>query len=212
MDRLSLRASCEYLNEHLPCKQAGATLLIELDGSDQEVVERDAETVGELCLRTGAQEVYVADNATTRDRLWNVRKNVPEALGAMTHHQGREDIVVPPKDIPEAVAAAEGVGKRFGLITACFGHAGDGNIHIWLLKRPEDTVQRWRQRLARALAELYRETKALGGTLTGEHGIGCKRKKFIGLFLGKAELDLMRRIKRALDPRNIMNPGKVFDV
>ena len=213
MDKLSVRYGCEYLNEHLlPQRGTGAMLLIEVDGHDEASVERDSETVGELCFANGAQEVYVADNRTTRERLWNVRKNIPEAMNAISSHQTQEDIVVPPAMIPKVVETVTQLGRKYGMLTSCFGHAGDGNLHARLVKRPGDSLKGWPGKLDKALTELYRETKALGGTLSGEHGIGVKRKKYIGLFLGKNELDLMRRIKRALDPNNIMNPGKIFDM
>ena len=101
--------------------------------------------------------------------------------------------------------------RRAKRITSCFGHAGDGNLHARLVKRPEAPLKGWPRKIDRALTELYRETKALGGMLSGEHGVGAKRKKYIGIFLSKDEIDLMRRIKRAFDPNGIMNPGKIFD-
>jgi glycolate oxidase len=212
MDQLSVRASCKYLNEHLPYGRAGAMLLIETDGEDEESVWRGSETVGELCLANGALEVFVADNPTTRQRLWNVRKNVPEAFSVISPVQGREDIVVPPASIPQLLDAIACIAKRHGLIAPCFGHAGDGNVHIWFVKRPADSVPKFRAKLSKALLDLYRSTKALGGTISGEHGIGAKRKRYLRLFLSSAEIALMRKIKRALDPNNIMNPGKIFDV
>lgn len=212
MDKLSVRYGCEYLNEHLPWQKTGAMLLIEVDGHDEASVERDSEIVGELCFANDAQEVYVADNRTTRERLWNVRKNIPEAMNAISPHQTQEDIVVPPAMIPKVVEIITRLGRKYGMLTSCFGHAGDGNLHARLVKRPKDSLKGWPGKIDKALTELYRETKALGGTLSGEHGIGAKRKKYIGLFLGKNELDLMRRIKRVLDPNNIMNPGKIFEL
>jgi len=212
MDRLSVHVSCEYLNEHLPWQQAGAMLLVELDGSDEEVVRRDYETVGELCLASGAQEVYVADNRTTRERLWNVRRNIAEAFSAMSSEQSQEDVVVPPATIPVVVEVLERLAKKYGMMIPCFGHAGDGNLHARLVKHPADTAEAWQRKLPAALEELYLETKALGGAISGEHGIGVKRVGYLTLFCTEAELSLMRRLKRALDPNNILNPGKVVDV
>ena len=212
MDRLSVRASCEYLHEHLPYQEAGAMLLIELDGSEMEVVEREYETIGELCLENSAQEVYVADNHTTRERLWKVRRNIAEAFKLISPHQSVEDIVVPTASIPEIIPELDRISQRHGVRIPCYGHAGDGNLHATVVKEPADSVERWNEKLPRVLTELYRVAKRLGGTISGEHGIGSKRKQYMHLVVSEGELDLMRRIKRALDPNNIMNPGKIFDL
>jgi len=212
MDAFSVRAGCEYLNEQLACEDAGAMLLIEVDGSDEESVERDYDRAGQLCLDNGAREVYVADNRTTRDRLWNVRKSIPEACNMIFPHQSKEDIVVPPAAIPEMLEVFACTAEKHGVLIPCFGHAGDGNLHARVIKRPEGPLDEWERELPEILAELYREAKALGGTISGEHGIGSKKKRFMRLVASDAELDLMRTIKRAVDPNNIMNPGKIFDL
>jgi len=212
MDRLSVRAACEFLNEHLPWRACGAMLLIELDGPDEATVTRDYDAVGALCTEEGAQEVYVADNRTTRDRVWSVRKNIPEALNAITPHQSMEDIVVPPAAIAEVITVLARLTERHGITIPCFGHAGDGNLHTRLMKNPDESLEDWERREPEILSELYRETAALGGTISGEHGIGAKKKPFLPLVMSEAEMDLMRRIKRALDPDHILNPGKIVDV
>jgi len=211
MDRLSVRASCGYLNEQLPYQQTGAMLLIEVDGSAEETVERDYETVGELCLEHGAQEVYVADNATTRERIWKVRRNIAEAFKIVSPTQSLEDIVVPTANIPKIIPELARLSEKYHVQIPCYGHAGDGNLHATPVKDPREPLDAWRRKLPRLLEELYLATKDLGGTISGEHGIGCKRKQFMKLVASEAEIELMKRIKRAVDPRNIMNPGKVFD-
>ena len=211
MDRLSVRASCEYLNEHMPWQEAGAMLLIEVDGSDEAVVESEYETIGELCLANAAQQVYVADNHTTRERLWKVRRNIAEAFKVQSPHQSLEDIVVPTGHIPEIIPELQRMSEQYGVLIPCYGHAGDGNLHATVVKDPDEPFGRWHAKLPEVLAELYRVTKRLGGTISGEHGIGSKRKQFMHLVASEAELEMMRRIKRALDPNNIMNPGKIID-
>ena len=212
MDQLSVRASCQYLNEQLPYEEAGAMLLIEIEGSEAEVVERQYETTGELCLENHAQEVYVADNHTTRERLWKVRRNIAEAFKVLSPHQSLEDIVVPTASIPEIIPELDRLSRQYGVQIPCYGHAGDGNLHATVVKHPDDSLEQWREKLPALLTELYLAVKRLGGTISGEHGIGSKRKQFMELVMGDAELELMRKIKRALDPNNIMNPGKIFDV
>ena len=212
MDKLSFQTSCEYLNEHLPYREAGAMLLIEVDGNREDQVEEDAETIGELCLKNGAIEVYVADNYTTQERVWSVRRNIAEAFIVISPHQSLEDIVVPTASIPDLMLEVEKISKKYNIKIPCYGHAGDGNLHATLVKNPESTMEEWYETEVKVLKDLYEETKKLGGTLSGEHGIGSKRKDFMEIVSSPAELDLMRRIKKAFDPNNIMNPGKIFDI
>ncbi|KPK66056.1 MAG: FAD-binding protein [Planctomycetes bacterium SM23_32] len=212
MDRLSVQASCRYLNEQLDYERAGAMLLIEVDGSDEEIVRRDYERIGEICLDHRAQEVYVADNHTTRERLWRIRRNIAEAFKVISPVQSLEDIVVPTASIPDLMPELDRLSDRFGVQMPCYGHAGDGNLHVTVVKDPAEPMDAWRRKLPECLTELYRAARRLGGTISGEHGIGSKRKAFMPLVAGEAELDLMRKIKRALDPRNILNPGKIVDL
>lgn len=212
MDKLSVKTSCEYLNEQLPYQQAGAMLIIEVDGNREHMVEEDAETIGERCLKNGAIEVYVADNYTTQERIWSVRRNIAEAFLVISPHQSLEDIVVPIASIPDLMPELEKISKKYNIQIPCYGHAGDGNLHATLVKNPDFTMEEWYDTEVKALKELYQVTKKLGGTLSGEHGIGCKRKDFMNLTASKAELDLIKNIKKAFDPNNIMNPGKIIDI
>jgi glycolate oxidase len=212
MDRLSVHTSCEYLNEKIPYQQAGAMLLIEVDGAEEQVVERDYDTIGNLCMASGAIEVYVADNYTTQERLWSVRRNIAEAFKVVSPHQSLEDIVVPTAQIPDIMPEIARLSAKYDVQIPCYGHAGDGNLHATPIKNPNDTMDEWYRKLPLILEELYIATKNLGGTISGEHGIGHKRKKYMHLVATEAELEIMRKIKRALDPNNIMNPGKIVDV
>jgi len=212
MDKISVKASCEYLNENLPYRDAGAMLLIEVDGSRAEQVEVDADLIGDLCFENGAIEVYVADNYTTRERIWSVRRNIDEGLRIISPVQTDEDMVVPISAIPEFVDGVEEIARKYGILIPNFGHAGDGNLHPTLLKDPDSTMEEWYDTESKALTDMYMLCRDLGGKITGEHGIGCKRKKYLGIVASEAEIGLMKRIKKALDPNNIMNPGKIFDL
>ena len=212
MDQTSVRASCEYLNESIPYEQAGAMLLITVDGSDEGQVEREYETIGELCLAAGALEVYVADNYTTSERIWRVRRNIGEAFNVVSRHQSNEDIAVPIAAIPEVVAKLHELAERYELTIPCFGHAGDGNLHARVVMNPDWPEERWQSTLPKLLRELYALTASLGGTISGEHGIGHKRKDYLPLVMSEPAIELMRAIKRAWDPSNVLNPGKVFDL
>ncbi len=212
MDKLSVKTSCDYLNEHLPYQDAGAMLLIEVDGIKEDVVNADSEIIGELCLDNDAIEVYVADNHTTRERIWSVRRNIAEAFKVVSPHQSLEDIVVPTANIPKLMPYLDQISKKYDIQIPCYGHAGDGNLHATLVKNPEHSMEEWYKIEEDALVELYEATRDLGGTLSGEHGIGSKRKKYMEMMMSPAELNLMRGVKKAFDPNNIMNPGKIFDM
>ncbi len=212
MDRSAFEAACDYLNETIPYRQAGAMLLITMDGTDIERVTNEYEAVGELCLTYGATEVYVADNATTSERVWKVRRNIAEAFNAMTDRQMGEDVVVPPASIPLMVAKLQELAERFGVMIPVFGHAGDGNLHARIAKNPQWTEEQWQAALPRILDELYDLTRELGGRISGEHGIGHKRKKYMPRVVQREYIDMLRAVKRALDPNLVLNPGKIFDV
>jgi glycolate oxidase len=213
MDELSVKTSCGYLNEHLSYGEAGAMLLIEIDGSDAARLEAEAETVGELCLSGGALEVYVADNATTQERVWSVRRSVPEAFKSYSPEQSIEDIVVPVAAISSLMTELGRISRERGFRIPCYGHAADGNIHATLIKDPDMPIEEWYRLERDTLKAIYGVVKNLGGAISGEHGIGSKRKNyFMEETDNTALLELMRRIKRAFDPNNIMNPGKIFDL
>lgn len=212
MDRLSVQTSCRYLNENLPYEEAGAMLLIEVDGAREEQVQADLFAIGELCEEHGASEVYVAEDSTTKERIWGVRRNIAEAFKVESPEQSLEDIVVPTSQIPELIPELERMSEAYGMQIPCYGHAGDGNLHATLVKDPQMDTANWREREDACLRDLYRVTTRLGGKISGEHGIGVKRKRYLAEVADPAELELMRAIKRAWDPNNIMNPGKIFDL
>jgi glycolate oxidase len=186
-------------------------LLITVDGPDAEQVEREYEQIGELCLSNGAIEVYVADNYTTSERIWKVRRNIAEAFKVVSPHQSLEDIVVPIANIPKMVAGLQELATKHDVSIPCYGHAGDGNLHATPVMNPDWTLERWHEALPVILTDLYKLTSDLGGMLSGEHGIGHKRRSYMSLVVPKPFLDMMRSIKRGLDPNGILNPGKIFE-
>ena len=210
MDNYSVKISCQYLNESIPYERAEAMLLIELEGTREEQLEDDAIAVGKLCFEHGALEVYVAENNTERERIWNIRRNITEAertLGAA--HQTEEDTVVPISAITEFTARIKEIAGKHDVHISCFGHAGDGNLHLTIMKSGI-TAAAWYETEDKVIRDLYALCGKLGGKISGEHGVGCKRREYLDTVVSAEEIDMMRKIKRALDPNNIMNPGKIF--
>ncbi len=212
MDRLSVETSCKYLNEHLTYENCGSMLLIEVDGTTQDQVDGEAETIGDLCMENKAIEVYVADNYTTQERVWAVRRNIAEAFKLYSPHQSLEDIVVPIAQIPALMEEIAKLSAEFQISMPSYGHAGDGNLHTTLIKPPEMPLDQWYRLEDQVVRRLYAVVMALGGKLSGEHGIGIKRKDYYQEIADPREIALMRLLKKALDPNNILNPGKVFDL
>ncbi len=211
MDKIAVELACRYLNEHLYSQDVGAMLLIEIDGNDDAQLEREYGIIGAMCEENGAIEVYVADNPTTQERVWAVRRNVPEAIQIFYPVKSSEDLVVPIASIPDLLPQIYEVAEKYNVIIPCFGHAGDGNIHSTIVKKPDMEMDEWQNIQETVRLELYNLVLACGGTISGEHGIGHKRKKYMYLALDSVTIELMKRIKRAFDPQVILNPGKIFD-
>jgi len=185
-------------------------LLIELDGQDPARVEADLLETGKLCESRGAMEVYVAEDRNNIERIWNVRRNIAEAFKVYSPIQSLEDLVVPISRIPAMIPELERLGKKYNMQIPCYGHAGDGNLHATLVKDPSMSMEDWKKNETACLRELYGITRAAGGKISGEHGIGLKRREFFKDLVSPGELELMKALKRAWDPNNIMNPGKIF--
>ncbi|MFP4105508.1 MAG: FAD-binding oxidoreductase [Phycisphaerae bacterium] len=212
MDKASVQTACKFLNETIPYEKCGAMLLITVDGSDEQQVEREYEAIGELCLENGAMEVYVADNHTTSERIWSVRRNIPEAFAAISSEQGNEDLVVPIAEIANLVNGMAEIAEKHRVHIPAYGHAGDGNMHTRIVKGADVPLEAWKQTLPAVQHELYELTARLGGRISGEHGIGHKRKKHMPMFVSESYIDMMRAVKRSLDPNGVLNPGKIFDM
>ncbi len=210
MDRLSVQTAYDFLGERLPHPDIGAMLLIEVDGDSQAYVETAYNAVVDICLDAGALDVYVGSSPDTERRMWRPRQNLAEAFKAICPVQSLEDIVVPLAHIPDLMLELERLSRQYDVLIPCYGHAGDGNLHATPIKRPEASIEEWHARLPALLADLYRAVSRLGGTLSGEHGIGSKRSAYLPLVMDPVLIALQRRIKQAFDPLNILNPGKIF--
>ncbi|GAB6157164.1 FAD-binding oxidoreductase [Desulfotomaculum varum] len=209
MDSLSIKAAEMYLNKKLPYSDAGAYIICEVDGTSETQVQDDYETIGKLCQENGALEVFVADNKSTQERIWKARKCYAEAIRMLSPVYCMEDIVVPVSEIPKCLAAIESIAKKYDCKIPSCGHAGDGNIHATILREGRDE-HAWHELKDNVLSELYEVVYQLGGNLSGEHGIGAKRAAAMDKHMTEAQLNVLKSIKKALDPNNIMNPGKVL--
>lgn len=210
MDQDSFESACKYLNESLPCEGAGAMLLLSVDGNDSEQMMDDCEQLGTFLEKNGASLVYVADTAANSERLWKIRRNVAEAFSLYFPRQSGEDVVVPPASIAVVAEKFAQLADKYGVAIPCYGHAGDGNLHSRISAPESWSDQRWRQTLPKILEELYAIVAEQGGRISGEHGIGCKRLPYMQSVVSETYLQVLRAIKKALDPNNIMNPGKIF--
>jgi glycolate oxidase len=210
MDRLSVETAYRFLGESPPRPDIGAMLLLEVDGTDAEQVEREMVTVAELCTAAGALDVYVGNTPETERRMWRPRQNLAEAFKAAGPVHSIEDVVVPLAQIPALMPELERLAAKYDVLIPCYGHAGDGNLHATPVKKPETPMATWQAQLPALLEELYRAVATLGGTISGEHGVGAKRAAYLPLVLDPVVIELQRRIKAAFDPLDILNPGKIF--
>ncbi len=210
MDKDSVLACEECLQRQLPFREAEAQILIELDGDDKEYLEKQVEMVGELCLNKGAKDVLVADTKANQEKLWEVRRKISESLKLTGGLKVSEDIVVPINQMPKVLAQLQELSKKLAVKIVCFGHLGDGNIHVNILKK-ELSDEVWNKILPEAINGVFDITVAAGGTISGEHGIGVTKKKYVPRVLSLAEINIMKQIKKTFDPNNILNPGKIFE-
>jgi glycolate oxidase len=206
MDNTTIRVVEEYLQMGLPV-EAGAILIVEVDGREQAVVS-EVEQVGKVLERSGASEVKVATTAKDSEALWTARRAVSPALGRIATTKLGEDISVPRSAIPEMVRRVGEISRRYGLTIPVFGHAGDGNLHPNLLCDMRDAELM--ERVHKAVGEIFMAAVELGGTLSGEHGVGLMKQPYMASKLSPEVLGLMQRVKSTFDPNGIMNPGKML--
>jgi glycolate oxidase len=207
MDRLTMRCVEENAPAGLPV-DADALLLFAADGNYEEIVDAELARIVEIARESGAFETRVARDDAESAKLWEARRGISPALARQRPNKLGEDISVPRSALVATVRAIRAIAERYALPIPIFGHAGDGNLHPNILCDRRNAEEMTRVRLA--AREIFEVAVAVGGTLSGEHGIGLLKKQFIELDLGSEALALMRRIKDAVDPLGIMNPGKIF--
>jgi glycolate oxidase len=210
IEKKAIEALKAYMKEEFPFSEAGAHLMVGVDGNTKEIVEKNYETIGETCLEAGAIDVFVADTPQTKERLWKARRSLHDALEEKSRIMEREDVAVPLKKIPELLTFVHSLAESSGLEIVPFGHAGDGNVHINILKM-DTPPKEWEKKREEVVEKLLSKVVELGGTLSGEHGIGLVKKQYTSMAMSKEEIQLAKRIKKSFDPNNILNPGKIFE-
>jgi glycolate oxidase len=208
LERDAITITETHLGKSFPNSDAAAHLLIELDGNDEGVIQKDAEQVAEIVLAQGARDVLAAESGARMNELWAMRRAVGEAVKSVSVYK-EEDTVVPRASLVMLLLGVKEIAARYGIRTVCYGHAGDGNLHVNILKMdmPDD---QWKEMLEPAIREIFELTVRLGGLISGEHGIGWVQRGYMSIAVSREEMQLMRAIKRAFDPDGILNPGKML--
>ncbi len=211
MERNALDFAIAYIGSgiYVP-EDIEAHLLIELDGFDADQLVKEAETVFSVLEKFDIGEVLFGDSDKQKEELWMLRRKAPYAVKSNSVYK-EEDTVVPRNALTALVRKIRELEKKYGFQAVCYGHAGDGNLHVNILKSGlSDEI--WNGVLPEAITELFQTVVKLGGTISGEHGIGLVQKPYLHIAISDAHLNLMRGIKRTFDPHNILNPGKIFDL
>lgn len=186
-----------------------AHLLIEVDGNDMDLLMKEMEGISEIAAAFNPGEILFAEDAQQKDELWKLRRRVGEAVKSHSVYK-EEDTVVPRAELPTLLKGVKDIGKKYGFHSVCYGHAGDGNLHVNIIKG-DLTDEQWNGSLKEGIVEIFELVKSLGGTISGEHGIGLVQKEYLPIVFDPVQMRLMKSIKSLFDPANILNAGKIFD-
>jgi len=209
MERRGVEWVMKYDNIKFDLKDnVSALLMIEFDGDDMDTIFKDCEKVNLVLEQFGCTDVLFADTTQQKEELWRMRRTMAESVKSNSVYK-EEDTVVPRAALPQLINGIKEIGSRYGFESVCYGHAGDGNLHINIIKAGMSDDD-WKNRLKEGIAELFQLTADLGGTISGEHGIGLVQKEFMPIKYSEIHLNLMRNIKKVFDPNSILNPGKIF--
>ena len=210
MERDAIQFTLDVLDDAPNLLKDGeeAHLLIEVDGNDPDVLFRELEQIVSVVEEFGSGEIRFAESNAEKERLWHIRRKVGEAVKAHSVYK-EEDTVVPRAELPKLLKGIKDIGKHYGFKSVCYGHAGDGNLHVNIL-RGHLSDKQWLQEIPLAISEIFMLCFSLGGTISGEHGIGLVQKEYMDIVFDEANLALQRNIKDLFDPNGILNPGKIF--
>jgi glycolate oxidase len=185
-----------------------AHLLIEVDGNEMDLLYQDAERIYAVLEKYEVGEILLGESAQQKEELWSLRRKAPYAVRHNSVYK-EEDTVVPRAHLPQLLMGVKAIGKKYGFKSVCYGHAGDGNLHVNIIKAGISDEE-WHTQLPKGITEIFELCVRLGGTISGEHGIGLVQKPYIGIAVSDIQLEIMRGIKRVFDPNGILNPGKIF--
>ncbi len=186
-----------------------AHLLIEVDGNDVDVLMKEMEGISEVVMGFDCGEILFAEDAQQKAELWKLRRRVGEAVKSHSVYK-EEDTVVPRAELPVLLKGVKEIGKKYGFHSVCYGHAGDGNLHVNIIKG-ELSDEQWNGSLKVGISEIFELVKRLNGTISGEHGVGLVQKEYLPIVFDEVQMQLMKQIKKVFDPNNILNAGKIFD-
>ena len=186
-----------------------AHLLIEVDGNNEGDLVRDMEHIYTVLEKFDCGEILLADTAAQKDKLWKMRRCLGEAVKSRSVYK-EEDTVVPRAELPALLKGVKSIGSKYGFRSVCYGHAGDGNLHVNILRDDMDE-EAWNTTVKKGIREIFEHCVSLGGTISGEHGIGLVQKEFLDIAFGQGEMKVQRAIKEAIDPKGILNPGKILN-
>lgn len=199
----------KYLETELPDNSHPAYLLIAVEANTEGELERELMTAGEVCLEMGAVDAYIADTERRQQQIWEARKCLFDAYLAM-YTLDEADICIPRSRIPEYIEKAEEIEDEHGVLLVPIGHAGDGNLHYNIIRLEDTSEEEWPEKMEAALSDLIDLALDMGGTISGEHGLGFTKKHYLERQVGTVQVELMKGIKKIFDPNQIMNPGKIF--
>ncbi|MGB0431789.1 MAG: FAD-binding oxidoreductase [Bacteroidia bacterium] len=209
MERNAVEWSMNYADVNIDIdNKMQAILLIEVDGNDQESLFRQCEDINAILENNNCKNVLFADSELEKERLWKVRRICGEAVHAHSVYK-EEDTVVPRYFLPDLLKAVKKIGHKYGFESVCYGHAGDGNLHVNILKG-QLSDKAWNETIKKGIRELFEVCKKLGGTISGEHGIGYVQKEYLDVVFNDSQMAIMKGIKNVFDPNGILNPGKIF--
>jgi glycolate oxidase len=198
-----------YLERKLPDNSHPAYLIVAVESDTEEELNRQLETAGEICLEMGAEDAYIADTIQRQEQIWEARKGLFDAyLALFTIDEA--DVCIPRSKVPEYIEKAEIIEKKHGVLLVPVGHAGDGNLHYNIIKPENMILDEWPEIMESALSDLIDLSLKMGGTSSGEHGLGFTKKHYLEREVGSKQVELMKAIKAVFDPNGILNPGKVW--
>ncbi len=209
MERDAIDWTMKYIEASLDIKpEVQAHLLIEVDGNNPDVLFEEAEKIVQVLEKFNTDEILFADTEEQKNTLWKLRRAVGEAVKSNSVYK-EEDTVVPRYELPKLLQGVKTIGKKYGFQSICYGHAGDGNLHINIVKG-NMSDENWKTEVPKGIREIFELTVSLKGTLSGEHGIGFVQRNYMNIAFNPIQMNLMKGIKNLFDPNNILNPGKIF--